>query len=67
MAEKQTLIAVCDNNMKQPALSVTRCNIMKIMKGKEEITGKPWKSHSINNSNYECNNMEIALLPRTAC
>lgn len=41
MAEKQTLIAVCDNNMKQPALSVTRCNIMKIMKGKEEITGIP--------------------------
>mgnify|MGYP006207966529 CR=1 FL=1 len=65
MAEKQTLLAGRDNKTKQPALLATRCNIMKIMKGKEEITGKPWKSHSINNSNYECNNLEIALSPKT--
>ena len=39
---------------------------MKIMKGKEEITGKPWKIQSINKSNYECNNLEIALSPKTA-
>jgi hypothetical protein len=35
---------------------------MKILKGKEEITGKPWKLQPINNSNYECNNEEIAAL-----
>ena len=66
MAEKQTLLAGRDNKTKQPALLATRCNIMKIMKGRGEITGKPWKLQSINNSNYECNNVKIALSPKMA-
>ena len=67
MAEKQTLIAIHDDKTKQPASLVTRCNlVMKIMKGKEVKTGKPWKIQSINKSNYECNNVEVAFSPSTA-
>ena len=39
---------------------------MKNMKGKEEITGQPWKLQSITNSStYECNNVEILPSPWT--